>query len=164
MKTKLLNIALGLSVFSLLVENLRFASYWRFIDEMLSVTYILVAILYATRYMNKDKIALKDTLKLILVFAWCLLSVLDLFYIINFEFVLYFVMLLGVFWYILEWKDILKQGLKGINLFLLTGVSLLGLQTLMTLQFWPFRNLVFAISLLVISVGFFVDSYFKRTE
>lgn len=163
-KRSKLSIPLGLSVLLLLVGSIARVQHRKYGIEIEQTAFALIALLYCVRYFGKNKKTFKDTVKLILILAWCSLSVAAYLNQGNNEYVIYSFMALGVFWFALEVLNLLKMGLGHSNMILLAGAFTLAIEGLFRIQHWPFGSLMHVLALLLIAIGFFVDNFRKLTN
>lgn len=161
MKKPILSIPLALSLLLLLIGYVSRVQHWPFGVEMERTGFVLIALFYAIRYLRKNTVRYKDTLKFVLVISWCGLSLLASFKLQHISFLIYSIMAIGFFWLILEMKDIFKHGFKRSNMILVVGALLLALEALFRIQHWPLSSIIHLISLLILVLGFFTDNVFR---
>ena len=163
-RKKILSLPIALTLLILTVGFFARVHHWPYGFEINLVGFAFLGILYTIRYATKESKTLKDTSKMLMVLSWTIVTILGLFKFTYTPYFVYFSLIIGFFWFILEIIDLTKpKSLNDkINPVLLIGVVLMILFILIKIMHWPFGSIIYLLGLLISSFGFIIDHVLNK--
>lgn len=149
---------------ALLVNYWAMIQHWQPAIIVQRILFLAVMILYGLRYSSKENPKMKDTVKVILITAWCVSYLLAGFpYALLFLF-RYGIALLGCTWLVLEIIALVKTRGAKFNFLLFFGALVLGLEWLLRFLHVPFGSITHLTALFVLMLGFLAELLLSRKE
>jgi hypothetical protein len=162
-KKKILSTPIAIALIVVTIGTLIKVMHWPFASPLRLISISAIGVLYLIRYGYKKPKNIKDTVKVIMVVTWALLSVLVMFKMNNLEFLRIILMASGFSWLVLEVWDIIQKNPKSerANSLQLIGMFILMAHGAFSMMHWPFAGpmlLLSLVALILLAVGFIHDS------
>lgn len=156
-RNKKLSAPIGIALIILLIGYLFKIQHWPYAFEIEELGQIGIGVFYMIRFILKSNKNLKDIAKLILVVSWVLSNL----FIWDYKYLIYlFYLFIAVvlIWFLLEVRDFVYKKKDQLNPLVYIGLSIVALEIISKLMWWPSIAGLHLVALLLISLGFIIDS------
>jgi asparagine N-glycosylation enzyme membrane subunit Stt3 len=156
---KILSLPIAIALMLLLVGTYFRIMHWPYGLEINLASLFSISILYGIRYTAKSRKTHKDTLKLLMVVTYVIITYLAILKFTNLLYLNYASLIFGAGWFILEIIDIIKpkEVKEKLNPVLWIGIILIILHVLFKIMHWPFAGPIYILGILLSSLGFLID-------
>ena len=166
---KILGIPLAIALCALAIGSVFKIQHWPFGFELKLTSLIAIGLLYSIRYGFKKSKNIKDSIKVIMVLSWALLSVFAMYKMNNLVYTRIILEISGGSWVVLEAWDIIQRKPKSERASIpqLIGMLITIAHVLFMIQHWPYAGpmlLLSLVALIFLAIGFILDSNEMKKE